>query len=288
MAKFQSFWFGEQLPPYQRLAMKSFVDHGHEYVLYTYKALDVPAGVELRDANGILPESRVFFYGERAGVGHGSVAGFSNLFRYELLLRVGGWWVDADIVCLSDSIPSAEVFMGWEYEGLIGNAILKFPAQHDFTRELRDEAQQAGSDIAWGTTGPNLVTRLVRERDLLDRVSPQPLAYPIQSMDALHVLLPVRRSEVDERTQNTPFLHLWNEVMRRAVIFPWMAPPPGSFLAELFERHGISFGSAPMYTADQMQRLSDNYFASATWSHQFAEKEELASLQMRCSGSDRL
>jgi hypothetical protein len=89
MAKFQSFWFGESLPPYQRLAMKSFVDFGHKFVLFAYRHFDVPAVVELRDASEILPESRVVFYGARAGASRGSVAGFSNLFCCKTLYEMG-------------------------------------------------------------------------------------------------------------------------------------------------------------------------------------------------------
>jgi hypothetical protein len=286
MPKFQSFWFGEALSPYQRLAMKSFVDRGHEYDLYAYKMFDVPAGVELRDANDILPESRVFFYGERAGVGRGSVAGFSNLFRYHLLHRRGNWWVDADVICLSDAIPSTEIFMGWEYEHLIGNAILKFPEKHWLMDDLRNLSDRAGPDLEWGTTGPNLVTQLVRKNNLLDLVSPQSLAYPVQSMDALHLLIPARCAEMHERIKGKPFLHMWNEVLRRAVILPWMAPPSGSLIAELFDRHGVDFGGSPNYTADQVQRLSDNYFASATWSHQFAERAETTRYEARLRAAE--
>lgn len=281
MPRFQSFWFGDQISPYQKLAMKSFVDHRHDYALYTYQPFDVPAGVELRDANEILPESRVFFYGERAGAGRGSVAAFSNLFRYQMLYRLGGWWVDADVICLSDTVPSDPIFFGWEYEHLIGNAILKFPAQHAFTKELHDLAENAGSDFEWGAVGPQLITRLAMERGLLDLVTPQPIAYPVQSMDALQLLMPDRRSEVSERISGKPFLHLWNEILRRAVIFPWMAPPPGSALAELFARHGIDQGDAPVYTADHIRRLSDNYYATAAWSHPLMEGAELVRTKNR-------
>ena len=41
----------------------------------------------------------MFFYTDALHVG--SVAGFSNLFRYELLRRDGGWWVDTDVLCLA-------------------------------------------------------------------------------------------------------------------------------------------------------------------------------------------
>jgi hypothetical protein len=263
MQKFRSFWLGDCLPLYQRLAMKSFIDFGHEYVLYGYKKFDVPAGVELRDANEMLPESRVFFYGERAGVGRGSVTAFSNLFRYYLLCRMNDWWIDADVVCLSEAVPNAEIFMGWEDEHRIGTAILKFPEESGIVVALRSFAESAGVDIEWGTTGPILLTRLAKERNLLDSATAQSLAYPVHFMDALHILIPARRNELLEKIQGKPFLHMWNEIMRRAVIFPWMAPRPGSLVAELFKRHGIDFGNSPVYSADQIQRLNDNYCAAA-------------------------
>jgi hypothetical protein len=54
-------------------------------------------------------------------VGRGSAAPFSNLFRYNLLHKKGGQCVDADVVCLSETVRFAEIFMSWEYEHLIGN-----------------------------------------------------------------------------------------------------------------------------------------------------------------------
>jgi hypothetical protein len=263
--RFQSFWFGENITQYQRLAMKSFVDFGHQYTLYAYRKFDVPAGVELRDAAELLPETRVFFYGEKAGIGRGSVAAFSNLFRYHLLYRLGGWWVDADVVCLSETVPADDIFMAWEYEDLIGNAILKFPRSHTFAQKLRDGAEDAGTDINWGEIGPSLLTRLAREHGLAQFAIPQPQGYPLQSIDALQLFIPVHREKVREKINEKPFLHLWNEILRRAVVFGWMAPPPGSLIADLFERHGIGFDNAPAYTADQMQRLHDNHFAHTYW-----------------------
>jgi hypothetical protein len=280
VSKFASFWFGELLPPYQLLAMKSFVDFGHEYALYSYRKFDVPQGVELRDAHEVLPETRVFFYGERAEVGRGSVSAFSNLFRYHLLHRLGGWWVDTDVVCLSETVPSVETFMGWEYDDLIGTAILKFPERHWFVRELRDTAERLGTDPEWGAAGPFMLTRLAREYGLLGGVSPLAASYPVQSKDALQLLLPAHCEEIRSRIRNVPFLHMWNEMFRRAVVVPWMAPPPGSLLAELFERHGIQFGSAPVYTADQVQRLKTNYAAFADGDFERHHRNALHSHQL--------
>ncbi len=149
--------------------------------------------------------------------------------------------------------------MGWEPEDLIGSAILKVPKHHWLARDLRDAADGAGTNIAWGETGPYLITRLVAEHGLFDLISTQATSFPVQSKDALHLLMPQRRGQVREQVKCSPFLHIWNEILRRAVVFTWMAPPPDSFIAELFDRHGISFGDAPVYTADQIQRLNDNY-----------------------------
>jgi hypothetical protein len=42
--RFQSFWYGEALSPYELFCLKSFIDHGHAVDLYTY------------DANLVAPE----------------------------------------------------------------------------------------------------------------------------------------------------------------------------------------------------------------------------------------
>lgn len=269
------------MPPYQRLALKSFIDFGHQYALYGYRKFDVPSGVALRDANQILPESRVFFYGTKAGLGRGSVAAFSNLFRYHMLDRVGGWWVDADVICLSDTVPAVDTFLGWEDERTIGSAILRFPARHWLVQELRDAVERAGTDLDWGATGPRLLTRVACERGLSAR--PQSTSYPVRAKDALQLLMPEHRDVIRQKTAQAPFLHLWNEVMRRAVVFSWMAPPPGSFIAELCERHGVGFDGAPVYTAEQVRRLNENYssfaFGDARSRQNLLLQSEVESLQ---------
>ena len=92
----QGLWIGPRLSVMERLSIASFLHHGHDYRLYTYGPVEgLPAGAVLEDARSILPESMIFQYRE-----HASFAGFSNYFRYKLLLERGGWWVDTDTVCL--------------------------------------------------------------------------------------------------------------------------------------------------------------------------------------------
>src|SRR5713101_1963264 len=79
----QGLWIGPELSLLEQLSIASFLRNGHEYHLYVYdEPRSIPAGTIIKDANQILPSSRVFQYREYA-----SYAGFANFFRYKLLLE---------------------------------------------------------------------------------------------------------------------------------------------------------------------------------------------------------
>jgi Glycosyltransferase sugar-binding region containing DXD motif len=259
MAAFQSFWHGE-LSPYEILAMKSFVDHGHQYILYSYQGVSVPDGVVVRDAREILPENRVFYY--TAGPGRGSIAGFTNLFRYTLLLHHGGWWIDADVICLKDQIFEPDVFLGEEETEAVGSAILRFPSRHPFMRAMHEAAEAAGSNIAWGATGPRLLTQSFARWGLSEYVLPRHRSYPIRAQDALHVVIPSKVDEVRTAVADASFLHMWNEIFRRAVVLKRVAPPSNSYLAEVFKAHNVTFDTRLAYTGEEVERLNANFQAS--------------------------
>ena len=93
----QSLWIGDRLSTMERLCITSFLEHGHPFHLYVYdEVANVPRGVILEDATEIMPRDKIFRYKE-----HDSVSGFSNLFRYKLLLERGSYWVDSDEICLA-------------------------------------------------------------------------------------------------------------------------------------------------------------------------------------------
>ena len=102
-------WIGDHLPASVRLSMVSFLAHGHQYRLYAYQKFDnIPSGVELRDANEILPKEHVYKIGWRG------YSPFSDWFRWELLSREVGWWVDTDCVCLKPLDIAGELVVGME------------------------------------------------------------------------------------------------------------------------------------------------------------------------------
>src|ERR1700678_418306 len=122
----------------ERLCIESFLQNGHPFHLYVYEDVaGVPAGTELRDANQILPASRIFQYYE-----HASYSGFSNFFRYKLLLEFGGWYTDTDMVCLrpfdfeSDYVFSSQ---GIRTPRMVNCGVMKAPPASDIMARAWNE-----------------------------------------------------------------------------------------------------------------------------------------------------
>jgi hypothetical protein len=237
MARVQSFWHGRSIPHAQRLCMRSFLDHGHAYDLYSYGRPAVPPGVRVLNADEILPRSSVFCY--RAGPGAGSVSGFANMFRYRLLMLRGGWWVDTDVLCLSPHVPEGDLYIEREDERTIGNAVMCAPAGHWLPTLLYERSLRAGDRVTHGQTGPALLTSLMREAGLWHRARPPGPAFPIHYDDAFLPVTAAGRDAAYEKTRDACFVHLWNEVFRRARSMALHNPPAGSFLADAYQRHHV-------------------------------------------------
>jgi len=124
----QGLWVGGSLSVIEALSIKSFLFHGHKFHLYAYDPIEnVPDGALIRDANDILPKRQI--YRKRDG----SLSSFANLFRWVLLKKLGGIWVDMDVICLRPFDFPDDILFGWESDRWINNAILKFPVNNPFT-----------------------------------------------------------------------------------------------------------------------------------------------------------
>jgi Glycosyltransferase sugar-binding region containing DXD motif len=124
-------WIGNKLSKLELLTISSFIAQGHEFRLWTYSDLvtPLPRGVVLCDAAKILPRETVFrsvASDQETGVGKGSFANFSDLFRYKLLYHEGGYWTDMDITCLKPLEFSEPYVFRSHRVGVVGN-LMKCP-----------------------------------------------------------------------------------------------------------------------------------------------------------------
>jgi hypothetical protein len=254
-----TFWQGAPLPPLMWACMRSFVYHGHRIRVFSYNDLVVPHGVRLEDANDVLPQGG-------ASANYRTIAQHADIFRYELLHRFGGWWVDTDVYCLTSTLPLQPYAWAEQEPGVINNAILKFPKGDALCSRLRakavarfkrskglgqllDAALARRADarhwralrrlfkiqLDWDDLGPKLVTEVLGGCQEIHKSGSQSAFYPWHWLEASFVWLPRARQVLENRQKQAVFLHFWTHTLRSMGIDMYLDPPSNSFLTAIIQ-----------------------------------------------------
>jgi len=224
----RTFWHGSELSLYEELSLTSFVRLGHAVQLYSYRPLRPIEGVEAVDAARILPESEVFSYAD--GPGKGSYAAFANLFRYKLLYDLGGIWVDTDVLGIRSMSTLPPACVAWEDQSHINCAVMRFPVGHALIKALYERALELGRGVAWGQTGPRLLTALALADPTQLTILPRETFYPVHWSEAQRLVSPQEADACEAAARSSYCLHWWNEVLRRNGVSRSEPPPTGSYL----------------------------------------------------------
>lgn len=233
----QSLWIGESLPRLQQLSIQSFIDHGHEFHLYVYNDVsNIPKGTTLHDASRLIPQNRIFVY--KSGFGKGSYSAFSNLFRYQLLYEIGGWWVDTDVVCLSrlqfdqPYVFSSEI----DEDGslLTASCAIKAPAQAECMRYCLDICATKDLDkLQWSEIGPYLLDDSIKRYGLERFQVTTEVFNPFNFMNFRQMIKP----EFDmNQLKNSVATHFWNQMWKSYEI-DLDSAPESSLYGQLVGRH---------------------------------------------------
>lgn len=185
------------------------------------------------DGNKVLPASRIFLY-----QGHKTYAGFANFFRYKLLLEKGGWFVDADTVCLkpfdfqSEYVFSSEGLNGRQVANL---AALKVPPASPVMEYCWTSCEKLDTaELKWSQCGPQLVSRAIEICFLQQYVQPPNVFCPIHFSEWKNLLNPA----VQPQFADAPHaIHLWNELWRREEQDKDSRYPQGCIYEELKQRY---------------------------------------------------
>lgn len=247
---------GGELSYLEKLCLASMVSVGHKTILYCYDdALDVPTGVEIRDAAEIMPRKQFSRYA------NGSYALGSDLFRYALFARFPCVWVDTDMLLLHPITQQENYIFGWEDAKYINTAVLSIPPGSPMLHEIlelisespffapwwdekqiahQEEAVRRGApiglaDLPWATTGPKLVTYLASKHDVASSALPPEIFYPVHWRD---YRLPFEPG--DQVTTKLGGLnigvHLWNHMLGSLK----KNPAADSFIADQCRVHAIA------------------------------------------------
>ena len=232
----RSFWHGP-FSPYEALCLSSFVTAGVAVELFSeVPVAGLPDGVTYRNSREILDQDIAFYRHEFDGP---SPALHSNQFRYALLEKLGGWWIDTDVMLVAPSLPAADIFLARQSDHELNGSVIRFPPAHPLMKAMRERAAAGWEDARWGDTGPKLLTELQPLYAPELAIAPCRSTYEIEADEFQKFFLPEARDELDERTLNSTFVHLWNEMWRKAGIPKNIAPPKGSWLDRMFERHQV-------------------------------------------------
>lgn len=244
-------WVSGPLSNLEKISSNSFVQKGYSTVVWSYGGLDnAPKGAEVRDARLVLPESMIF-RGKS-----GSLAQFSDLFRYAVLNSHGGMWADTDVVALAqpESIGSqpflvterdrtkplkafAKKILG-RSEGRSVNSNVIFnprPTPGNIIDLAYAYAKSFPKEkIVWGELGPRLLAAIESIYPDHGFIVHDPVfANPIDWWHCPHAILAPTKGLSD----GSSFLHLYNETWRRAGIDKNSNFPRGSLMAELAETY---------------------------------------------------
>jgi hypothetical protein len=258
LERLNSLWVGDRLGYIERLCLTSALAVGHPFTLYSYTpdALrDVPKGVELCDARDVMPEEKLVRYSDSGAVQLGA-----NFFRYALLMKGLGYWVDMDFCFLKPLDFNIPYVFGWEYENWINNALLRIPAQSKMVHDLCNIPQTNRrppwygpkstlryywnrltkgdirvQDLPWGTFSAGMVTYLAKKHGVAEQAQGPAVFYPVRWKDARALFGPTEL--VDQMiTPETRAVHMWYSRLVGLVDKP---PPRDSFIDVLCRKYGI-------------------------------------------------
>ena len=236
----QTLWIGDRLSQMERMALTSFVQHGHLVRLYTYaEVANVPEGVTLQDGNEVIPESTLFH-----SLHFRSYSECSDLFRYKLLLDKGGFWVDTDIICLKpfnfvEPYVFASELTDPVYVDTVGvshatGCVIKAPKDspmmaHAYETCLAKDPQQ----LVWGEIGPQLVAEYVASFGLDPYVQDVAVFCPLANWLWRRLIEPGADVGITEQSCS---IHLYNELWSRARIDKEQTFPADCFYERLKKR----------------------------------------------------
>ena len=230
----QSLWIGKTLTKLEQLSILSYLANGHEFHLYCYDKIEgIPDGTVVKDANEII-EKRQFDP-------QGSLAPFADWFRYNLLYKKGGWWVDLDSVCLKpfdfkeDHCFSSENSPMQKEKYIINNGYIKAVEGDDFILDCIKYIKIRGfRGLAWAEFGPNLLSKVLNNYDVKSFVKPPEVFCPYNWFNISDLIAIPYFDAVSDQTYA---IHFWNEIWRRGQLDKNASYHPDSVFEQLKKRY---------------------------------------------------
>ncbi len=263
-----SFWFGSDLSWLEALCIQSYLDRGHQFVLYTlHEIKGFPDGAKVRPAAEILwPAPFDLRPDDRLGV-----AVFSDIFRLRLLQKTEFIWVDLDAYCVKAFDFSSPYVFGQSHTGNFPTGVLRLPESSGTLAQMLDFVTSANPTqpwrgarmhrrnrrrvrsgetwgieaLPWGSSGPKAFGHFLRQTNEDTYAMTADVFYPLPPKELwkLHATsVPTEKIERDA----VHSVHIYGHQKK------WMAektdglPIRASYLHRLCDRHAIDPTANPI------------------------------------------
>jgi hypothetical protein len=262
---FQGFWYGRPLSPLLIACLRSFTMRGHAFHLYVYEEMNVPEGVIQKPAAAILPLSDLFSF-RNPETNDPDYGPFSDLFRFKLLLMMGGWYIDVDSVCLSESIPSFD--RAWTREcpehqpGAVGAGQIALRKGDPIARELFERclALSRTKFARREDLGPRLISAVIRDLGMpLDMSGAPDQFYPLKWIEMFKLWLPEFCDEVIEKVQGAYFMPIYQSFPIYLGLNMEKLPPEGSFLDRICRQFAPESTHEERHDADDIRLRTKSF-----------------------------
>jgi hypothetical protein len=264
-------WVGSDLSFLEQLSIKSYLDRGHPYTLYTLSDVGrVPTGVTVRPASDILAPPFDISDGHRL-----RTVCYSNLFRMEMFQRTDAIWADLDTYCVRALVDEPVMIFGRTHNQIVPHHVntstlrlsrssatlealqtffaLKDPVppwdgtrfQKKVERFRRKGRSWQIQDLPWGASGHRALTHFLNETGEIADVQPVEAFHSINQHNYAWLfdrLVPTDQIEA----QGVKVLHMFGKT--RAIIADQFKgePPAQSYLSRICARHSIDPKAAPV------------------------------------------
>ncbi|MBA47868.1 MAG: glycosyltransferase family 2 protein [Paracoccus sp. (in: a-proteobacteria)] len=266
LAQIGSLWIDGPLSWLEIASIRSFVELGHDFVLYTYGHVpNLPDGAVLRDAREIWPNDDIIVHAKAK-----SPAIHADVFRAVMVRDTPRVWVDTDVIAMQPFRAGMTWFLGHERDDklLLGNAVMGFPPESR-TKDLLAEfltsdypippwlpghrrgrmqaERDRGGDmdlgtLPWGTTGPRALTHFAQETGEIIYAQPSDVFFPISFQKRKLLIENVNHARARELIEDGGALavHLYSRWMRKHTRKArGGVPPRKSWIGHYLERKGF-------------------------------------------------
>lgn len=241
LARIGSLWIDGPLSWIERASIASFLDLGHDYVLYAYGRVDnAPPGTRIEDARGVWPNDAIIVHSRAQ-----SPAVHADVFRAVMVRQTGRVWADTDVIALRPFPADLGWFIGHERldRPFLGNAVMGFP-RHSRTMEALwafltgdhpvppwfnargrraiEENRARGipvnlGDHPWGTTGPVALTHFAQATGEFRLAQPQARFFPVTFQQRKTLVHPALADTLDDllAQEQSLSVHLYSRWLRK-------------------------------------------------------------------------